>query len=246
MTNPHNLLIAILATLSVLFIHLRDANAAGVELFSGDESPFGISYSDWISKWWTWWVTTSVEEATPKPDGCLVNRADSMVMLMETAVGGKQNQVCNVSSTEGIMVPMWTGWRDESSPGHENDSYDQLSKSAREEINAGHVISHVVVDGKEVAKMDETSSVSSGVFAQKVNYMNNVTEIYSKGFNITIPENTHFPDQKPGTFRAGAQGWYVFLKPLPPGDHNILYTVNVDPNSVNNISAEITYLMHAK
>ena len=105
---------------------------------------------------------------------------------------------------------------------------------------------HVVVDGKEVAKMDETSSVSSGVFAQKVNYMNNVTEIYSKGFNITIPENTHFPDQKPGTFRAGAQGWYIFLKPLPPGDHTILYTVNVDPNSVNNISAEITYLMHVK
>jgi hypothetical protein len=85
-----------------------------------------------------------------------------------------------------------------------------------------------------------------GVLAQKINYMNNVTEIYSKGFNITIPENTHFPDQKPGTFRAGAQGWYVFLKPLPPGDHTILYTVNVDPNSVNNISAEITYLMHIK
>ena len=44
--------------------------------------------------------------------------------------------------------------------------------------------------------------------------MDNVTELYSKGFNVTIPEDTHYPDQNIGTWRSGAHGWWTFLKPL--------------------------------
>ena len=50
----------------------------------------------------------------------------------------------------------------------------------------------------------------------------NVTELYSKGFNLTIPPNTHEAGNKPGTWRAGSQGWWVFLKPLSPGQHTPL------------------------
>ena len=76
--------------------------------------------------------------------------------------------------------------------------------------------------------------------------MQNVTDVSSKGFNITIPEDTNYADLKSGTYRAGGQGWFVFLKPLPPGDHKLYYNVGVTGTGPNDHSAEITYDLKVK
>ena len=59
--------------------------------------------------------------------------------------------------------------------------------------------------------------------------LTNITDFYSKGFNLTIPSDTHFPNQVPGTWDAGSQGWWVFLKPLPPGEHTVFYNIRITP-----------------
>ena len=50
----------------------------------------------------------------------------------------------------------------------------------------------------------------------------------SKFFNIMVPNDNIF-DEKPGTYRAIVDGFFVFLEPLPPGKHIIRFT-----DSVNN------------
>jgi hypothetical protein len=110
----------------------------GVELFSKDEAPFGVSYDDWVAKYWNWWVAQSTDEATPKPNGCIINKSESLVMLMETTVGDSPHQV----------------WCSTSNAGHENDSDEQLTKCAREEFNLGNIISDVKVDGLPVTKLN--------------------------------------------------------------------------------------------
>ena len=73
-------------------------------------------------------------------------------------------------------------------------------------------------------------SLISGKLDYKINSpLTNVTEFYSKGFNLTIPPDTHEANTKPGTWRAGSHGWWVFLKPLPPGEHTIFYNIRVTP-----------------
>ena len=57
---------------------------------------------------------------------------------------------------------------------------------------------------------DVVSSMRGGSLDYKINSMDNVTELYSKGFNITIPENTYEPDQNTGTWRSGVDGWFTF------------------------------------
>ena len=56
--------------------------------------------------------------------------------------------------------------------------------------------------------------------------------------------------QRTGTFPAAAHGWFVFLKPLPPGDHTIYYKNSVEPTTLsgaeNRNTAEITYLLSVK
>jgi hypothetical protein len=231
----------VLALLISATLVLELSIAYGADLYSENESPFGIPLDVWISKWWTWWVTTSTDESTPKPGGCLINKSESIVMLMETAVAGKPEQTCTISSTQGIMIPLWTGWCDSGSPGLGQASFENIMKCVREEVNLGAVTSVVKVDGAQIAKLDEVSSMRGGTLDYKINSMDNVTEVRSKEFNITIPEDTHFPDQIFGTFRAAAHGWFVFLKPLPVGNHTVYYNVGVTGLGPNDHSAEITY-----
>ena len=124
----------ILTTLLGLSIYFIDSNNAfAVELFSKDDKPFGKSYDDWISKYWNWWVSNSIEEATPTPGGCLVNKSDSIVMLMETTVGGSQNQDCTISSNQGILIPLWIAWCDSGTD--KEYPIAELSKCAKEKYN---------------------------------------------------------------------------------------------------------------
>ena len=212
----------------------------GIGLYSKTDEPFGIPYNVWIGKMWNWWISTTLVEVAPGHGGCLMNRVDSMVMVMQTEVEGSHH-VCEISSNDSIMIPLWTAWNDNSVPELKDATYEELAKSAREQFDLGAITSVVKVDGVPVAKLDEVSSMRQGSLDYRINAMENVTEIYSTGFNITVPEDTHFPSQVPGTHRAGAHGWFVFLKPLPAGDHTLYYNVGVRGTGPNDHSAEFTY-----
>jgi hypothetical protein len=70
--------------------------------------------------------------------------------------------------------------------------------------------------------------------------------------NVTDTPNTHEANNKAGTWRAGSQGWWVFLKPLTPGDHTIFYNVRVTPTGLltspgtNPHFADVTYSLHVR
>jgi hypothetical protein len=217
-----------------------------IETYPKNETAFGSPLDVWMDKWWKWWITTNIDDATPKPDGCIMNKNSSMVMLMETTVTGKPHQVCEISSKQGIIVPLWTAFWEASTPEYMNKSYAELSKAAREIGDLGAITSLVTVDGKPIGKLDVVSSMRGGALDYKINSMDNVTELYSKGFNITIPEDTHMADQNAGTWPSGAHGWFTFLKSLPPGDHKLTYNIGVTGTGPNDHSSEITYDLKVK
>ena len=200
---------AIIALTFLVLIGL--SNAYGIGFYSKDDKPSGLSLDDWISKWWAWDIALNTDQATPKPDGCLINKSDSMVMLMNPALVGKPpHQVCMISSDQGIIVPLWLAFQEDSTPEFDNYTYDQLYKLQENCMIFGAVTSLVKVDGKPIAKLDVVSSMRGGTLDYKINSIDNVTELYSKGFNITIPENTNLPDQNTGTWRSGCS-WMVRL-----------------------------------
>lgn len=171
-------------------------------------------------------------------------------MLMETTVGGTHNQECEISSNQGILIPLWIAWCDSGT----DTEYPiaELSKCAREKYNLGNIKSEVKIDGQPLAKLDVRLSLLEGSLDYKINSLTNVSEIYVKAFNLTAPEDTHKAFTVPGTFHAGAHGWFVFLKPLPPGDHTVFYNVRVTPTGALTSPgttanfADITYLFHVK
>jgi hypothetical protein len=224
------LVISFVLSFCLLFSALPTVYA--VETFSKDDRPFNMTYDDWASEYWNKWIGKNADEATPKAGGCLLvnddNMSESMVMLMETAVNSPPTQDCKISSTQGILVPLWIGWCD---TGYERGrTVEQLADCAKRQ-NLGRIISQVKVDDLPVANLDVTQSVnpSSGALDYNTNSLNNVTKFSSKPFSLVIPADTQKPNQVTGTWDAVSQGWWVFLKPLPLGEHTLSYNIRVTP-----------------
>jgi hypothetical protein len=218
--------------LSICFLLSTFYNIYAVGIFSKEVRPFNITYDDWASEYWNKWIGKNADEATPKAGGCLLvndgNKSEPMIMLMETTVSSPPTQNCKISSTQGITVPLWIGWCD---TGNGVDTTtEQLTDCAKRQ-NLGRIISEVKVDGLPVANLDVTQSVNpgSGALDYKVNTLNNVTEFSSKPFSLIIPADTHKPNQVTGTWDAVSQGWWVFLEPLPVGNHTLFYNIRVTP-----------------
>lgn len=168
-------------------------------------------------------------------------------MLIDTVVQGSPHMSCEISSKQGLMIPLWIAWCDN----HEKKDYngEQLTNCAREQYNLGNIGSEVIVDGQRVANLNVRMALESGKLDYKVNSLANVTEIYSKGFNFTVPTDSRLlpSGTPPGNWLAGSHGWFVFLEPLPPGEHTLFYNVRVTPTGaltspgVSPHSSDITY-----
>jgi hypothetical protein len=181
--------ICVLIASLTLFISLTlviPSSAYSAQVYPKDEPPAGTTQQDWIGRWWTWWIKTNT--LSLDPNGCVINNSGPMVMLMETTRSG--NQVCEISTNQSIMVPLWTGFCSTDVPAQANYTTEQLLKCAREQVNLGAVTSVVKIDDHPVAKLDEISSMRAGSLDYKINSIENVSEIYSKGFNVTYPEDS--------------------------------------------------------
>jgi hypothetical protein len=259
--KKHNGYVSVLVTVSfffsIFFVFPGLPSVYGFGVFSKNEKPFSASYDYWVSKFWNHWLAKNTDQATPKPSGCLIvnndNKSESMVMLLETAdVTFPPTQTCKISSDNGIIVPLWVGWCDSGSSG-KNSTEEQLAKCAKEQ-NLGNIRSDVKVDGLPVAKLDVKQTVIPGSSSldYKINSLANVTQSTSKLFTLTIPPDTHKPNQVSGTWNAVSDGWWVFLKPLPPGEHTIFYNIRITPTGAltspgtNPHFADITYKLLVK
>ena len=236
----------ILSLVATYYITLPVLTGYNVEFYSKGELPFGISYGDWIAKYWNWDLSIPLDPKTNdflglKENGCLVHRENSTVMLADTAAGGIWNQKCTISHNAGILIPIWTGECDQGTKAFETYSFKQLLDCARG-FDLGKVRGQVKVDNIPVATLD--------VLDYKTNIMNNVTEVYSNQFNATIPINSHVIVERYGTFPAAAHGWFVFLKPLQPGTHTVYYQNSVEPTTLSGAgnvnSAQFTYVFDVK
>jgi hypothetical protein len=231
---------------AIYFLIVSLAVGYGVEFYSKDEHPFGISYSDWVAKFWNWDFSIPIHSQTNtlaglKDNGCLMHKDNSMVMLVDTAAGGIWKQKCTISRTEGILIPIWTGECDQALKGFDSYSFKQLSECARA-YDLGIVKGQVKVDDTPVATLDAID--------YKTNVMNNVTEVYTKQFNAIVPKESHLISERYGTFPAAAHGWFVFLKPLQPGNHVVYYQNSVEATTLsgagNMNSGQFTYYLNVK
>ena len=226
---------------SICSILVSYPSAYGVDFYSKNESPFGLSHGEWLAKYWNWDYSLPFDPQTNRiaglsENGCLIHKENSTVMLADTAFGGVWNQNCTISRNDGILIPIWIAECNQGQKDCANYSFEELKKAARG-FDLGKIKGLVKVDNIPVATLDAID--------YKTNTMNNVTEVYTEQYNATVPDESHTPNDRFGTFPAAAHGWIVFLKPLQPGNHTVYYQNSVEPTTLsgagNSNTAQFTY-----
>ena len=236
----------VFVTLSILLFSaiMTVPIAYAVDVFHKDEQPFGKPYEDWVHDYWRWNAGLPSDPETTvagiKENGCFINNDGPVAFLMDPAIGGQHHQKCEISSNQGILIAGWSAECDGSVKGYENASFKELSKCARD-LNLGKVTVNAWVDNKPLAQVKAEDYKTINLI--------NATELYTKGFNITIPEDSNLAVDNPGTHLGATHGWYIFLKPLPAGEHTVRYVNDVRETTLgagNTNNADITYSFKVK
>ena len=218
--------------------------AYAVDVFHKDELPFGKPYEDWVQDWWRWNAAIPGDPETTfagvKENGCLINKEGPVAMLMDPAIGGVHHQICEIPPNQGILIPAWSALCSGAVKGSENKSFKELSECARQ-YNLGKVTVKAWVDNKSIAQVNAEDYKTINLI--------NATELYNKGFNITIPADSNLAVDYPGNHLGSAHGWYILLKPLPVGEHTVRYVNDVRETTLgagNTNHADITYSLKVK
>ena len=209
------IIILALSTFSPTIVFIR-AEGINPGVFSKDSAPYGIPYGEWLAKWWQW--SFSIPSAQhPRdaytPEKCALNQKDPNVWFLADQLGGQEERTCTIPAGKAIFVPLLVGECDYSSPDVKSDEALRRCAMAGDEYG----VIEATLDGMKLKSLEQY-------------------RIQSGFFNITIPENNIY-DEPAGAYRAFADGFFVFLEPLPAGKHDVHLKVSV----LNPVNQQFNY-----
>lgn len=195
--------------LSVVFLAFTGsfvmADSINPGVYAKDSAPYGIPYGVWLAKWWNW--TSSIpSDQHPRdnytPEKCQANQ-QGPVWFLADQLGGREERTCTIPAGKSIFIPLLVGECEYSTPDIKSD--DDLRRCASEGNEYGVI--EATVDGVKLKDLEQYRTQSGF-------------------FNVTIVEGNIY-ESPVGTFRAFADGFFVFLEPLPPGKHDVNLKVSV-------------------
>jgi len=184
-------------------------SSSNFEIFTKDSTPYGIPYSQWIEKWWTWWAGIPANMHPTKnfsdPERCSVMQDGPVWFIPDVVPGvGKISYNCNVPQGKAILLPITTTFCEKAIKGTcgtiTTDS--ELAESANNILTPIRNM-QVTVDGVNVDL--------SGL------------PVKTDFFSLTFPKDPVeiWGKIEPGTYRTLATGHFLFLHDLSPGKHEI-------------------------
>ncbi|HEX7032852.1 MAG TPA: hypothetical protein VF172_07625 [Nitrososphaera sp.] len=196
-------------------------------VYSPDSSPYGISYQEWTTKWWTWFISIPTDQ-NPIDDhtGALCNEyQQGPVWFLLGSGGGKVERSCTIPAGKAILTPniiIECSYAEDQSLQNVAD----LEMCAKEGIDITTEV-WTTIDGKSLPRSE-------------------IYRVKSEPFNFTFPENNVF-SAPAGPTQGVSDGYWTFIKPLPPGNHSIHvggiqvdYTVTTPTNFVEDSTYHLT------
>jgi hypothetical protein len=176
-----------------------------IELFTPDVSPYGLTYGQWTIKWWQWLISIpmSINPAADESgrNACL-NQTEPNVWFLAGTLGGKAvNRRCAIPKGRAILFPVI------------NIEVNSVEKP--ELRTDAELIKYVIKDEDDILNLDAV------VDGRKVP----IYRVRSDPpmFPLKLPVNNLFEVTGEVTTIATSDGYWVFLKPLSPGDHDLFF-----------------------
>jgi hypothetical protein len=238
-------IIVVMVTGFIALIHNEASYASNSSdlIYSKNEKPYGISYSEWIGRWWQWHVSipNKINEqdsanlltlAHPREaysaEKCAWNQIDKNVWFLPdgrnlglSEANTPEIRKCTVPQGKALLVQIYGG----------GCSYGEGLKTDQElkdcvDIGLDTVEFTAKIDGVEVMNSKNRDDYLPAPYS----------------YDLTYTQDNLY-DVPAGTYKAMAGGYFLFVKPLSVGDHKIEFKETFfkpgfegQPSSENRIS----------
>jgi hypothetical protein len=193
-------------------------------VFSPDSKPYGMTYGEWSVKWWQW-IESIPKEHNPVSDStgknCAVNQNGPVWFLAGTS-GGSAERSCTIPAGKDIFAPLIN---------NECSYVENKNLKTESELRACAIAGNNGATG--------LTATIDGVAISNLNRL----RIASPLFNLTFAPGNG-AGLPPSSTQSVSDGFWIFLKPLSPGTHEIKFggaVENFAEGSVNNFANHVTY-----
>jgi hypothetical protein len=178
----------------------------------------GIPFKNWPIEYWKSYLAEYDNKTTDIKDNCYSINHSSVAFLVNPFRISKATYNCNFDTNTSFFFPLFSEECDYAETHGDQNLLDCVVE------NNQFAKGKIYVDGVELTDLQPY-------------------HIKSDFFNLNLTSNNPFGSQ-PGVYRALIDGLWIFLKPLPAGDHEIKYSmVQIKPTHDNDYASEIIYKM---
>ena len=179
---------------------------------------YGKTYAEWSAEWWKWVLSIPVPE-NPLRDDFGINCASGQtgvdsrpVWFLVGTQGGRVMRQCKIPSEKAIFFPIINVEADTTPPAIPPDEQAAAAKAVIDQVT----VAEATIDGVKLKGLQ-------------------LYRVQSPQFQFTLPED-NLLNAPPGTYIGTSDGIWIFLEPLPLGDHIIQF------RGINgNFFTEVTY-----
>ncbi len=193
---------------------------------------YGLSYAEWGAQWWRWAYSFPADQFPPLQSGeldCGLGQSGSVWFLAGTVGQGPVTRSCTIPTGKALFFPIITYLNDypcpdpnfQPPPGETLEEF--LTEGARAIIDLVTQL-EVVVDGQHL----------NDLFSYRTT---------SRLFTFTAdPSLVAFDPCVTGTEQYGVtDGYWILLRPLPPGQHTVFFRAVIDFGGGNTFEVQVTY-----
>jgi hypothetical protein len=169
--------------------------------YNPDENPFGKTWGEWTAEWWKWSLSLPKDQ-NPITDTTGKNASYNQrgpVWFLAGTFGGLAERACEIPAGKAIFFPISCNSTSFAEcPNFKTET--ELRAFAKADIDQVKTIM-ATVDGQRLPDSD-------------------LRRLESPPFELDLPEE-NVVGVGPGKTKSTSDGYWVFLKPLPAGNHEI-------------------------
>lgn len=189
-----------------------------IDFYSADSCPYGLTYGRWTVEWWRWFLKTPKSTNPILDDSgkfASVNQPNRNVWFLGGKVGDESlsfpKRFCKIPSSYSILFPVINC---EANPLECPEL--TTSKQLREKVESDEntiISKYCKVDGNFVP-------------VQRIKSDPNI-------FHLKIDRDNAYDVAEGGETFAAADGYWVFLRPLPVGEHEVSFRGSCEYGKLN-------------
>jgi hypothetical protein len=169
--------------------------------YKADENPCGKTWGEWTMEWWKWALSLPKDQ-NPITDTTGANASNNQsgpVWFLAGTFGGMAERTCEVPGGMSIFFPI------------------SCNETSYAECPSFKTVEELRTFAK--ADIDQVKTIMTTVDGQRLP-VSDLRRLESPPFELDLPEGNVL-GAPPGRTKSASDGYWVFLKPLPGGRHEV-------------------------